>query len=207
MQKIDVKKFKDKNTIEIIKEIMKVNNGYVTSQIITELGLHRMYIKIMQDRGILKKVASGTYIDKTLKEDPYYVFLLDSPNIVFSHFSALYLQGIGKKPKENEFDISVKNDYHNPKLKKYNLYYIKSKYYNLGLTSIETEYGNIVKTYDVERSICDIIKYRDRYDLEEIKAVIKKYLKSDKLDLKKLYKYAKELDVEEDVKLFITLIK
>ena len=49
MRKMSVKEFTDKSNIEIILELMKINNGYITSKQITELDIHRMYLKIMKD--------------------------------------------------------------------------------------------------------------------------------------------------------------
>ena len=44
MEKMTIKDFKDQSNIEIIQELMKVNNGYITSKQLTELGIHRMYL-------------------------------------------------------------------------------------------------------------------------------------------------------------------
>ena len=49
MRKMSVKEFTDKSNIEIILELMKIKNGYSTSKQITELYIHRMYLKIMKD--------------------------------------------------------------------------------------------------------------------------------------------------------------
>ena len=44
MEKMSIKEFKDQSNIEIIQELMKINNGYITSKQLTELGIHRMYL-------------------------------------------------------------------------------------------------------------------------------------------------------------------
>lgn len=49
MKEMSVKEFTDKSNKEIILEFMKINNGYITSKQITELDIHRMYLKIMKD--------------------------------------------------------------------------------------------------------------------------------------------------------------
>ena len=55
MGKITMKEFKDKSNIEIIKELMKKNKGYITSKVLDMFDLHRMYLSIIQDKGIIKK--------------------------------------------------------------------------------------------------------------------------------------------------------
>ncbi|MDD6276963.1 MAG: hypothetical protein PUA55_00105 [Mycoplasma sp.] len=55
MQKITMKEFQDKSNIEIIKELMKKNKEYITSKELYMFDLHRMYLSIIQDKGIIKK--------------------------------------------------------------------------------------------------------------------------------------------------------
>ena len=50
MEGMTIKEFKEENNIEVIESIMKINNGYVTSKELSNLGIHRMYLNIMVDR-------------------------------------------------------------------------------------------------------------------------------------------------------------
>ena len=77
-----VKKLKEEGSMEAIKAIMDVNGGYVTSKQITELGIHRMYLKIMLNKGFVQKVRKGIYIDKDILEDVYYTFQLKYPKVI-----------------------------------------------------------------------------------------------------------------------------
>ena len=63
MKRMTIKGFKDQSNIEIIESIMKMNNGYVTSKELSNLGIHRMYLNIMKDKGMIEKVGNGIYID------------------------------------------------------------------------------------------------------------------------------------------------
>ena len=54
------------------------------------------------------------------------------------------------------------------------------------------------KTYDPERTICDLIKYRDKYDIEVFIKAIKKYVKKYN-NQTKLMRYVKALNVEKKV--------
>ena len=63
MERVTLKDFKDKNNIEIIESIMKMNNGYITSKELDNYGIHRMYLNTMWKKGIIEKVANGIYID------------------------------------------------------------------------------------------------------------------------------------------------
>ena len=65
MEKITIEEFKEKNSIEIIELVMKMNNGYITSKELDNYGIHRMYLNTMWKKGIVEKVANGIYIDSS----------------------------------------------------------------------------------------------------------------------------------------------
>ena len=50
MKKITIKEFENKCYIEIIEELMKENNGYITSKDIVMYDIHRMYLSIMKKK-------------------------------------------------------------------------------------------------------------------------------------------------------------
>ena len=59
-------------------------------------------------------------------------------------------------------------------------------------------FGNHVKAYDKERTICDLIKYRDRYDGETFVKAIKAYAAGHP-NQRKLFRYAKAMKIEKAV--------
>ena len=125
MEKITLKEFKDKSNMEIIYELLKVNHGYVTSKLLSDLGISRMYLKIMKDQGILEKVGNGIYIDAKKLEDKYYIFSLELPKVIYSHMTALYFHGLSIKAPEDIYDITVPNNYFNYKIQNHNTFYVK----------------------------------------------------------------------------------
>ena len=149
MEKLTIKEFQDKSNIEIIEELMKKNNGYITSKELDMFDIHRMYLSIMQEKGIIEKVASGIYIDTNKIEDNYYVFGLSMPNAIYSHMTALYFHGLSIKAPNDVYDITVKRSYNSVHLRKHNVFYVDNDIYEIGLTEIETPMGNKVKVYDV----------------------------------------------------------
>ena len=205
MERMSIKDFKTKSNIEIIEELMKANNGYVTSKLISELGIHRMYLNIMKEKGIIEKVGNGIYIDSKKIEDSYFTFNLELPNIIYSHMTALYFHGLSIKAPDNKCDITVPNNYFNYKLKNHNGFYVDKEIYNMGLTEVETPYGNKVRVYDIERCICDIIRSKNRMDLEHIKYAIRSYIKRKDKNINKLSEYAEKLGVKEEVMNYIEI--
>ncbi len=206
MERMTIKEFKEQSNIEIIESIMKMNNGYVTSKELSNLGIHRMYLNIMKEKGMIEKVGNGIYIDSSKIEDSYFVFSLELPNVVYSHMTALYFHGLSIKAPNDKYDITVPNNYFNYKIKKHNVFYVDKDIYELGLTEVKTPMGNNVRVYDVERCICDIIRSKNRMDIEHVKYAIKEYLKRKDNDLIKLSKYADMFGIKEKVMDFMSMM-
>ena len=203
MEDMTIKKFKNQSNIEIIESIMKMNNGYVTSKELSNLGIHRMYLNIMKEKGMIEKVGNGIYIDSSKIEDSYFVLGLELSNIIYSHMTALYFHGLSIKAPNDKYDITVPNNYFNYKIKNHNVFYVDREIYELGLIQIDTPMGNKVKAYDIERCICDIIRSKNRMDSEFVKHSVREYIKRKDKDLIKLSKYADKMGIKKEVMDFI----
>lgn len=206
MEQVSISQFKEKSNIEIIQELMKNNNGYITTKQLKELGLHRMYLTVMKKRKLIEQVSNGIYIDSNKIEDNYYVFSLSIPKVIFSHMTALYFHNLSIKAPNEKYDVTVTKSYNSVKLKKHNVFYVEDNIYTLGVIEVETPMGNKVKAYDMERCICDIIRSRKRMDLEHIKYSIKEYLKRKDKDLTKLSLYAEKLNIKKEVMDLISIL-
>ena len=206
MEKLTIKEFQDKSNIEIIEELMKKNNGYITSKELDMFDIHRMYLSIMQEKELIKKVATGIYIDTNKIEDNYYVFGLSMPNIIYSHMTALYFHCLSIEASTDVYDITVKRSYNSVHLKKHNVFYVDNDIYELGLVEVETPIGNKVTAYDVERCICDIIRSKNRMDSEHIKHSIREYIKRKDKDLVKLSSYAEKMGIKDSVMSYVDMM-
>lgn len=206
MEKLTIKEFQDKSNIEIIEELMKKNNGYITSKELDMFDIHRLYLSIMQEKELIKKVATGIYIDTNKIEDNYFVFGLSMPNIIYSHMTALYFHGLSIEASTDVYDITVKRSYNSVHLRKHNVFYVDNDIYELGLTTVETPMGNKVKAYDVERCICDIIRSKNRMDSEYIKHSVREYIKRKDKDFVKLSSYAEKLGIKDSVMNYVGMM-
>ena len=83
--------------------------------------------------------------------------------------NALYFYGLTEE-FPHDYTVTVPRGYHVAELnKKCNVFYVPNDFYELGLIKAKTPSGNIVKAYDIEKCICDIIKDKERMDLEQVK--------------------------------------
>ena len=85
-------------------------------------------------------------------------------------------------------------------------HYVTRDIHSLGVMDCETMYSNVVKVYDLERVICDIVKNRKFVDSELFSKTLNNYVRSPKKDFAKLYAYARQLKVFDKVKEILEVI-
>ena len=79
------------------------------------------------------------------------------------------------------------------------LHYVDNSLLNLGMETIKSPFGMDIKCYDVERTICDIIKDKNHMDKEIYTKALKWYAERKDKDMLKLAKYSKKLNIEKEV--------
>lgn len=182
-----------------IKQIMKVNNGIITTRLIEPLGISRQYLSELEKNNEIEKVIRGIYILPNVFEDVFYSFQLKYKKTIFSHMNALYFYGMTEEFPYN-YTVTVPQSYHVDTVnEKCNVFYVADEIFNLGVSEIETPNGNKVKVYDLERSICDIIRSKNRMDVEQVKKTIKQYMKSKEKNISKLSIYSEQMGIKEQV--------
>lgn len=77
-----------------------------------------------------------------------------------------------------------------------NIWYFPEKRYSAGITSIADAAGEY-RIYDVEKTVIDILYYRNKVGIEETKEVLKKYLARPDRNLIPLRRYADPLGCEK----------
>ena len=85
-------------------------------------------------------------------------------------------------------------------------YYIKPELHQLGVITRKTTLGNEVRCYNAERTICDLLRSRNRLDEETVISGIKNYAASSEKDLDRLATYASKLGVEKNLKRYMEVL-
>lgn len=190
-------------------EILKLfNNGYLTTKDVIEHNIPRIYLSRLIDEHIIERVSRGIYIKSNDIPDDMVVLQNKSKNAIYSHMTTLYLYGLSNRIPI-KYDITVNQGY-NGTLQRdnnVNLFYIKRNLLNLGLTTYMLDTGYEIKVYDLERTICDIIKNKNRLDQEVVNKAIRKYFYSNNKNVLKLYEYAKKLKIYDKVRNTFEVLK
>ena len=184
--------------LEDIINLANQNNGYLTPELVKNNQIYSSYIHRLVIAEELYKVERGIYITRQGIEDEYYINNLKYTNIVYSGDTAIFLNGLSNK-QSPEKEVSIAYGMNIPKLEGYTIKQSRKNTFYLGITMIETPFGNKVRCYDKERCICDLFIRPDNYDYEDRVYAINAY-KNDYLNFDKLYEYAKKLGVLDKVK-------
>lgn len=85
------------------------------------------------------------------------------------------------------------------------VYYFSDERYKTGIVDINED-GHHFKIYDIEKTVVDVIYYREKIGIEETKEILTNYLKRKDRDLNILYNYAKNLKCEKILKSYMEVL-
>ena len=190
-----------------ITSILKEHNGVITVDMVTSHGLSKTsFYSYVQDKG-LHRISHGIYIDDTSWVDDLYILSLRSSKIVFSHETALYLHGLtDREPLQLTVTTYSGNNLHKIKLDGIKVYNIKIELYDMGKTIAKTQFGNSVPVYDIERTICDLVRSRSSIDPQVFQQALKQYAVLRDKDLNRLTDYATELGINNVLRRYLEVL-
>lgn len=183
-----------------IENIFKKQDGYITRKDIDKENIPSWFLYDFVKKNKLNKIAPGVYVSDVYIVDDYFIFQKRYPKYVYSGISALYLHNLTDKIVTT-YEVAAPHGYNPTRHKIDNLIvhrFSNKDIYSLGITEVKTMFGNVVRVYDVERTICDIIKNRDDYDSETFIKAIKWYAKRI-YNQSSIFKYAKIMRIEKQV--------
>ena len=195
------------NTYSKLEKLIKNNNGVITTRMINDLNIHREYLQELIRQGQLERVAYGVYITPDVWEDKMLIHQLRKKKMIYSHETALYLNNLTDR-EPLAYTVTVPFGYNDSRLKKEGLivHTVKVELFELGVHDAKTVFGNIVKTYDRERTICDLIRDRNNQDPAIISDALKRYVAKKDKDLNKLINFAEKLRVKKIINTYLEVL-
>ncbi len=191
---------------EILQEMKKNNNVITTSQVL-QLGYSKALLTKYVKAGLLERNGHGVYVLPDAVNDDMYALMLRSTKIIFSHDTALFLIGLSERtpfrhsvtiPSDSALPASIKEACV--------CFYVKPELHSLGMIEKKTTFSNTVRCYNMERTICDFLRSRNRCDEETVISAVKNYAASKDKDLNLLADYAKLLRVEKALKHYMEVL-
>ena len=154
-----------------------------------------------------ERVAHGVYISPDAWEDENFVLSLRCPQGVLSHDEALYYHGLAdREPMQKT--ITVYTGYGTAALVNdgIKVFTVKKDLLNLGKMLVENAHGHMIPVYDMERTICDLIRSRNWFEIQDFQTALKTYVGRKDKDLNKLMEYAKAFRVDRKIREYIEVM-
>lgn len=183
-------------------------NGYLTTKSVVDNDIPKTYLTKLVKKEKIERVSRGVYIDKNTLADDFVILQCKSRNAVFSNTTALYLHGFSNRIPI-KYDITINSGYNGSlqKDKNVNLFYTKKELLNLGIINYKLDSGAYIKVYDLDKTICDIIKNKKKIDAEIFNKAIREYFYSKEKNTLKLYEYAKKMNIYNKVRNTFEVLK
>ena len=180
--------------ISILKTVASRNGGIISTKAAEAGGVSRAMLSILNKQGKIQRIARGQYILANDIEDDLLSIDIRSDNIVFSHETALWLHGISDRtPFVHSITVPTGKMPSRAIQDECKIYYIKPELFELGRTTLKTPYGNTVSAYDLERTICDCVRSRNKMGSETFLAALKAYAARKDKNLNLLNDYATKM--------------
>ncbi|MCX6162882.1 MAG: hypothetical protein NTV87_16300 [Ignavibacteriae bacterium] len=179
-----------------ITKYIKQQGGYATMKGLKEAKYQTRDIRKYVNQNMIEKVKPGLY---RLPDTGFYknvnLSFVDACNAIPTGVICLgsainYYNLSTYNPRE--IHIAVLNSEKPVKIiyPPVKFYYFRKNQYETGIEIIKTKYGDI-RIYDIEKTICDIFRFRNEYGDEIALESLRNYTKRKDADYNKLRRYSK----------------
>jgi len=192
---------------EKVSYLLSLNNGFLTTKQAKEYGISGKVLSQLVIEDIIERVAYGLYLGAEYWPDPFYIAQHRSSKLIFSHLTALFLHGLSNRdPLTYMATIPTGGNSRLLKDANFRFYYNNKRLIDMGVEKIKSPWDNEIKVFDVERTLCDCIKYINHLDRDLVLTGLKLYLKSEHKNSIKLMEYAKQLKISDKIHQYLEVI-
>ena len=188
-------------------EMNFINNGVLNVKSLKEINLSRQTIYNFIKKNGMEKVGPGIYISQDTLEDETYVLSLRCPKGVISHDDALYYYGlVDREPFIHS--ITIYSGYNPTTLTKsgYKVYTVKKDLLDLGKITVTNQFGHSIPMYDLERTVCDLVRNRSNFEIQDFNTALKSYSQRNDKNLNRLITYAKAFRLEKIIRQYLEVL-
>ena len=193
---------------DLVFKLLKHQKGILSSREAKKAGVAYKTLQRMHQDGEIDKLNHGLYMDPDLMEDPYLVAQYRCKKCVFSHETSLFFHELTDRTPFRLM-MTIPSGFNTRLIKekkKYKFFYITEELHSLGKTSTKTPYGQEIKIYDKERTLCDCINKIDYLDRDLVKEAIKRYFSTPGVDYATLLRYSEIFNIRQTVRQYMEML-
>lgn len=187
--------------------IANKNGGIIETKTAAQHGISKAMLYKLCKAEKIHRIVKGQYVLPEDMQDELLSISRRSGKIIFSHETALFLHGISDRTPFEHTVTAPSGCIPSAAIKaECKVYYIKPELFELGKTILQTPAGNPVPCYDLERTICDVIRSRNKIGTETFLSALKQYAVSPKKDLNRLDEYARQMRVSGVLRQYLEVL-
>ena len=182
---------------------------FITTAELKELGCSYYKVGKLEEAGAIKKVNRTTYENMRYhgEENDFFSAEAFVPEGVICLMSAARYYGLTQfLPDAVDVAIERKKKVSTlPEWPELKIYYFDARRMDTGVCEIR-ENANRFHIFDIEKTVVDIIYYRNKVGIEETAEVLKNYLGRKDRQIDRLYEYAKKLRCEKTIRTYLEVL-
>ena len=192
---------------DIIMKMAKENHGIITNMMIDQIGISRGNLKYLADSGRIERTARGVYTLPEVWEDEFINLQIRFKRGIFSHESSLFLHDLSDRTPNN-YHMTFPATYNLTAAKHENIRctLVIDSLYLVGIEDITSPGGNLVRTYCMERTLCDVLKPRNSVDIQIVTDAFKQYAVRKDKNIPLLSYYGKLFKVEKKLRSYLEVL-
>lgn len=188
--------------------IAEDNDGVIRTSQVEAAGICRPMLKKYMDLGKLERIRKGLYILSGEVADEYVLLQAQNTKAIFSYGTALFFWGLSDRTP-HILDVTLPQGLNATVLRKNNpnirCHYIVNDLYELGITELMSPQGGTVRLYDKERCICDLIRDKEKIEMQLYSQALRDYFKS-KPNNRKLLRYGKQFGIDDKIRTYMEVL-
>lgn len=190
-----------------MEQLAEANGGVLKTSSVTAMGISKTALAQFISKNKYERVSLGVYLAPDAWRDEAYLLQLRCPQVVFSHDSALFYHDLTDR-EPLQLTVTAKTGYNPTHLTStgVKVFTIKKELYSMGISTAETSFGHQVNVYNMERTICDILRSRNSMETQVFQDALKMYAKRRDKNLQNLMDYAKLFHVEKLVRQYMGVL-
>jgi len=195
------------DNLKAITDMLERQSGIVTTAQVSAAGIPRFYLSKMTAKNLLRRVERGIYAAPEAWEDEMFLLQYKYSKGIFSHETALYVHGFTDRTP-TRFVMTFPYGYHAQSIASTNVRMKKTvkSIYELGIVERKTTFGNKIRLYNLERTLCDIVKGNNSCDIQIVNQAMKRYALSKDKNISRLLQYAEQLRVKPKILAYMEIL-
>ncbi|MEZ4983603.1 MAG: hypothetical protein R2795_00955 [Saprospiraceae bacterium] len=189
-----------------IAQLFKGGNGIVGVRTLLDNGVSYHDLNGLLAEDLIVRLKRGVYKWAAEETDEMAEVARMVPKGVFCLLSAAFHHGLTTSvPVMHHVAIPDSQKVALPDHPPIQCYFWNETPYTLGISTAEV-LGGSIRVYDLEKTVCDIIRHRNKIGFEVMKEILRNYIDRKDRNLNQLHVYARQLNIFNKVDEFLKIL-